>query len=194
VGQYCLSNPIKKSCCSLQYPHGRESRQSVYPCAALGPSVTHRTSPTATYTLIYAFLTDKSLTKTAQALKKEVRDVVVLKDGLKPESPSLDVILQQWKSREEQTNKPIACVPMIISCGRHAHLFSDRPRLTVCIYCICISTSRTVQHQVPSQRTLPVLTLTRARIQAQIRTLMIHQRKRTPQPKAKPRLRKNKLP
>lgn len=66
----------------------------------------HRTSPTATYTLIYAFLADKSLKKTAQALKKEVRDVVVLKDGLKLESPSLEVILQQWKTQEEQKKKP----------------------------------------------------------------------------------------
>jgi hypothetical protein len=60
-------------------------------------------------------LTEKSLTKTAQALKKEVRDVVVLKDGLSPESPSLDVILQQWTSREKQTSKPIECVLVIIS-------------------------------------------------------------------------------
>jgi hypothetical protein len=74
--------------------------------------VTYVLSFTATYTLIYAFLTQKSLAKTAQALKKEVKDVVVLKDGVKPEGPSLDEILQQWKITQQNKSASCACLSL----------------------------------------------------------------------------------
>lgn len=56
----------------------------------------------AIYTLIYTFLVQKSLTKTAQALKKEVKGVVVLKDGVKPEGPSLVDILHEWRMQQSK--------------------------------------------------------------------------------------------
>lgn len=69
--------------------------------------VTDVPSLAAIYTLIYTFLVQKSLTKTAQALKKEVKGVVVLKDGVKPEGPSLVDILHEWRM---QQSKQASCV------------------------------------------------------------------------------------
>jgi hypothetical protein len=51
----------------------------------------------ATYTLIHAFLTKRSHTKVALALKKAVKDVVILKDVVDVEGPQLDEIVKQWK-------------------------------------------------------------------------------------------------
>ncbi|KAK7040870.1 jun-like transcription factor [Paramarasmius palmivorus] len=51
-----------------------------------------------TYTLIHAFLTKRSHSKAADALKKAAKDVVILKDGIATEGPQLDEIIQQWKS------------------------------------------------------------------------------------------------
>jgi len=51
----------------------------------------------ATYTLIYSFLNQRSHTKAAEALKKAAKDIVVLKDGVKHDGPSLPDILKQWK-------------------------------------------------------------------------------------------------
>jgi hypothetical protein len=54
-------------------------------------------SPPATYTLIHAFLTKRSHTKVALALKKAVKDVVILKDDVNVEGPQLDEIVKHWK-------------------------------------------------------------------------------------------------
>ncbi|KAI0780574.1 hypothetical protein BD413DRAFT_498216 [Trametes elegans] len=51
----------------------------------------------ATYSHIYSFLLKKEHTKAAEALKKAVKNVVVLKDGVGPEGPSLDQIVKEWK-------------------------------------------------------------------------------------------------
>ncbi|KAK2466730.1 hypothetical protein APHAL10511_000988 [Amanita phalloides] len=50
-----------------------------------------------TYNLIYTFLTKHDHIKAAQALKKAAKHVVVLKDGLLSDGPSLDQIVQEWK-------------------------------------------------------------------------------------------------
>jgi hypothetical protein len=55
-------------------------------------------STPATYTLIHAFLTKRSHTKVALALKKAARDVVVLKDDVDVDGPHLDEIVKQWKA------------------------------------------------------------------------------------------------
>ncbi|KIM79595.1 hypothetical protein PILCRDRAFT_549464 [Piloderma croceum F 1598] len=52
----------------------------------------------ATYTLIHAFLTKRSHTKVALALKKAARDVVILKDDVDVDGPQLDEIIKQWKA------------------------------------------------------------------------------------------------
>ncbi|KAI0647413.1 hypothetical protein C8Q79DRAFT_625996 [Trametes meyenii] len=52
----------------------------------------------ATYASIYSFLLKKEHKKAAEALKKAVKDVVVLKDGVGSGSPSLDVIVKEWKA------------------------------------------------------------------------------------------------
>lgn len=90
----------------------------------------------AIYTLIYTFLTEKSLTKTAQALKKEVKDVVVLKDGLKPDGPSLETIFKQWKTQEGQKKQPTSCVRMSNWDSGLYSLILVHPNPTVCLYCI----------------------------------------------------------
>lgn len=51
----------------------------------------------ATYTLIHAFLTKRLHTKVALALKKAVKDIVILKDDVGVEGPQLDEIVRQWK-------------------------------------------------------------------------------------------------
>ncbi|KAF9261427.1 hypothetical protein L218DRAFT_1001704 [Marasmius fiardii PR-910] len=51
-----------------------------------------------TYTLIHAFLTKRSHSKAAEALKKAAKEVVILKDGIAVEGPQLDEIIQQWKA------------------------------------------------------------------------------------------------
>jgi len=73
--------------------------------------VTDSPSLTEKYTLIYTFLVQNSLTKTAQALKKEVKDVVVLKDGVNPEGPSLNKILHYWKTHQR---KQALCVLLAV--------------------------------------------------------------------------------
>ncbi|KAI0672858.1 hypothetical protein C8Q78DRAFT_684222 [Trametes maxima] len=57
----------------------------------------------ATYASIYSFLLKKEHTKAAEALKKAVKDVVVLKDGVGSEGPSLDVIVKEWKEFKAKT-------------------------------------------------------------------------------------------
>ena len=52
----------------------------------------------ATYTLIHAFLTKRLHTKVALALKKAVKDIVILKDDVGVEGPQLDEIVRQWKT------------------------------------------------------------------------------------------------
>ena len=56
----------------------------------------------ATYTYIYSFLLKKEHSKAAEALKKAVKDVVVLKDGMVPDGPSLDVVIKEWKELKEK--------------------------------------------------------------------------------------------
>jgi len=58
----------------------------------------------ATYTLIHAFLLEKSHEKVAKALKKAVKDVVILRDEVPTDSPPLNEIIAQWKTwRESKT-------------------------------------------------------------------------------------------
>ncbi|KAH9901456.1 hypothetical protein C8Q73DRAFT_677874, partial [Cubamyces lactineus] len=57
----------------------------------------------ATYTYIYSFLLKKEHSKAAEALKKAVKDVVVLKDGMASDGPSLDVIIKEWKELKEKS-------------------------------------------------------------------------------------------
>jgi hypothetical protein len=52
----------------------------------------------ATYTLIHAFLTKRSHSKAAEALKKAAKDVVILKDNLDIDGPQLDDIIRDWKT------------------------------------------------------------------------------------------------
>ena len=40
--------------------------------------------------------------KAADALKKAVKDIVVLKDGMEAEGPSLDAIIKEWKELKEK--------------------------------------------------------------------------------------------
>ena len=54
----------------------------------------------ATYTYIYAFLVKKEQKKVAEALKKAVKDIVVLKDGVEAGGPSLERIIKEWKELE----------------------------------------------------------------------------------------------
>lgn len=54
--------------------------------------------PAATYTLIYAFLTRRSHDKAAEAVKKAAKDIVVLKDGLTVDGPTLDEVVKMWKA------------------------------------------------------------------------------------------------
>ena len=63
---------------------------------------TYRPACPATYTYIYAFLVKQEHKKAADALKKVVKDVVVLKDGMEPEGPSLDAIIKEWKELKEK--------------------------------------------------------------------------------------------
>ncbi|KAJ7805639.1 hypothetical protein B0H14DRAFT_2879476 [Mycena olivaceomarginata] len=51
-----------------------------------------------TYTLIHAFLTKRSHSKAAEALKKAAKDVVILKDNLDIDGPQLDDIIRDWKT------------------------------------------------------------------------------------------------
>ncbi|KAI0373017.1 hypothetical protein BV20DRAFT_1014341, partial [Pilatotrama ljubarskyi] len=56
----------------------------------------------ATYAYIYSFLIQRGHQKAADALKKDAKGVVVLKDGVKPDGPSLDVIVKEWKELKEK--------------------------------------------------------------------------------------------
>ncbi|KAI9065386.1 hypothetical protein FKP32DRAFT_489121 [Trametes sanguinea] len=57
----------------------------------------------ATYTYIYAFLLKREHSKAAEALKKAVKDVVVLKEGVGSDGPSLDAIIKEWKELKEKS-------------------------------------------------------------------------------------------
>ncbi len=52
----------------------------------------------ATYALIYSFLTKQSHKKAAEAVKQAAKDIVVLKDGTAPVDASLDEIVKKWKT------------------------------------------------------------------------------------------------
>lgn len=56
----------------------------------------------ATYTLIHAFLTKRSHTKAAEALKKAAKEFVILKDDITPEGPQIEEIITEWKSRHSK--------------------------------------------------------------------------------------------
>lgn len=96
VGVYLLLNPIPPPPLWMETSQVCQSLCYLRVCLADVPSFLD------TYTLIYAFLTQKSLTKAANALKKEVKDVVVLKDGVKHEGPSLEDIINQWKGGQKK--------------------------------------------------------------------------------------------
>ncbi len=53
----------------------------------------------ATYSLVYAFLKTNAHDKAAQALKKSVKDVVVLEESMDVDGPSLDKIVEQWQTQ-----------------------------------------------------------------------------------------------
>lgn len=55
----------------------------------------------ATYALIYSFLSTRSHEKAAAAVKKAVKDIVVLKDNVVVDGPSLDEIVRWWKVKKE---------------------------------------------------------------------------------------------
>jgi hypothetical protein len=50
-----------------------------------------------TYTLIHAFLVKHAHLKAARALKKSVKEFLILKDDAVPEGPALDDIIRSWK-------------------------------------------------------------------------------------------------
>ena len=61
----------------------------------------------ATYTHIHAFLVKKSHKKAAEALKKAVKDIVVLKEDVTVDGPLLDAIIKEWKelkAKEEESS------------------------------------------------------------------------------------------
>lgn len=60
---------------------------------------------TATYTLVHAFLTKRSHTKVAVALRKTIKNELVLKEGIEIEGPQLDEIIKQWKEFTEKQEK-----------------------------------------------------------------------------------------
>ncbi len=62
----------------------------------------------ATYTYIYAFLVKQEQRKAAEALKRAVKDVVVLKDGVEAEGPSLERIIKEWKEWKEKATKGVS--------------------------------------------------------------------------------------
>lgn len=51
----------------------------------------------AIYTLIHAFLSKRSHTKAALAVKKAAKEIVILKDDIDIDGPQLDEIIAQWK-------------------------------------------------------------------------------------------------
>ena len=51
-----------------------------------------------TYTLIYSFLKKQSHSKAAEAVKNAAKDVVVLKDSIELDGPSLDEVVKTWKT------------------------------------------------------------------------------------------------
>ena len=52
----------------------------------------------ATYSLVYTFLKTNSHDKAAAALKKSAKDVVALEDSMDVDGPSLDKIVEQWRT------------------------------------------------------------------------------------------------
>ena len=62
----------------------------------------------ATYSLVYTFLKTNSHDKAAAALKKSVKDVVVLKDDTNTTGVDIDEIVKQWKSlaASKENTKP----------------------------------------------------------------------------------------
>lgn len=55
----------------------------------------------STYFHIYRFLKSRSLDTAAKALKKAVKDVVVLRDDVPAEEPLLNDIIVEWKELVE---------------------------------------------------------------------------------------------
>jgi hypothetical protein len=54
----------------------------------------------ATYALIYSFLLAHSHVKAAAAVKKAVKDIVVLKENVPADDDSLDKIVKWWKGKK----------------------------------------------------------------------------------------------
>ena len=69
----------------------------------------------ATYGLIHAFLKSQSLTKAADALRKSVKDVIVLHDDVKQEGPSLHEIIVEWKKLKEKADEYVFLLDFIYS-------------------------------------------------------------------------------
>ncbi len=66
----------------------------------------HTDARAAAYALIYNFLKSHSHDKAAQALRKSVRDVVVLNDSVaSSEDTPLDEIIREWKLQKERLAK-----------------------------------------------------------------------------------------
>ena len=66
-------------------------------------SVIHRRKSTATYSLIYSFLTERSHFKAAEAVKKAAKDMVIVKGH--QDGPTLPVIVNQWKKFTTERGK-----------------------------------------------------------------------------------------
>jgi len=76
-------------------------------------------NPTATYSLIYSFLTERSHLKAAEAVKKAVKGVIDIKGG-DQDVPTLPVILNQWKKLtaghgKKATAPYVWCRPTILA-------------------------------------------------------------------------------
>lgn len=55
----------------------------------------------ATYALIYSFLSAHSHVKAAAAVKKAVKDIVILKANVSANDVSLEEIVRSWKAKKE---------------------------------------------------------------------------------------------
>ena len=76
----------------------------------------------ATYTHIHAFLVKQKHSKAAGALRKAVKEVVVLKEDVKIDGPSLDDIIKEWqdlKAKGDESSSSCASVPCLVRMVSH---------------------------------------------------------------------------
>ena len=71
----------------------------------------------ATYTHIHAFLVKQKHKKAADVLRKAVKEVVVLKEDVKMNGPSLDAIIKEWqdlKAKGDESSSSCVSVPCLV--------------------------------------------------------------------------------